>query len=487
MYGGVSLAIYINGIAQELLRLVRSTAAASSAGMGNTERVYRKLNYLLANKQGGLAGAEEAVKSDQPVCTKFLVDIVAGTSAGGINGIYLAKALANGQNIDELRRLWVTEGDINLLVNDKRSVEKPLSGQDPPQSLLNSRRMYVKLLRALSSMDGVDLMTAGPGAHSAMTGVKDSPDQCRSPLVKEIDLFVTATDIQGVPLPLRLRDDVVFERRHRNVFHFIYSQYTTRNDFMEKYNPFLAYAARCTSSFPVAFEPMRLCDIDDILEGFSYYRGDTLCRSDSERWQRFFKDYLNPTGVKTIPFAKRSFGDGGYLDNKPFSDATDTLMRRNADVPVDRKLIYIEPSPEHPENVPEQAEKPDFLKNALAALLTIPRYETIREDLKRVREHNRFITRVNRIVRGVEKDVEHASEHDAASVTDEDWANLDLAAMTKRKGRGYAGYHRLEIASVTDGLAELVTRVARFDEESDYFLAVRYLVRAWRDRNYGQY
>src|SRR5215813_9958796 len=88
MYGGVSLAIYINGIAQELLRLVRSTAAASSAGMGNTERVYRKLNYLLANKQGGLAGAEEAVKSDQPVCTKFLVDIVAGTSAGGINGIY---------------------------------------------------------------------------------------------------------------------------------------------------------------------------------------------------------------------------------------------------------------------------------------------------------------------------------------------------------------------------------------------------------------
>jgi hypothetical protein len=30
MYGGVSLAIYINGIAQELLRLVRSTAKQQS-------------------------------------------------------------------------------------------------------------------------------------------------------------------------------------------------------------------------------------------------------------------------------------------------------------------------------------------------------------------------------------------------------------------------------------------------------------------------
>src|SRR5215813_1882117 len=71
MYGGVSLAIYINGIAQELLRLVRSTALVSEAGgvrttlsaepitgpkdpdkarkLSGTERVYRKLSYLLAD------------------------------------------------------------------------------------------------------------------------------------------------------------------------------------------------------------------------------------------------------------------------------------------------------------------------------------------------------------------------------------------------------------------------------------------------------
>src|SRR5215213_425679 len=62
MYGGVSLAIYINGVAQEMLRWVRSTArsanpngallsnnssscaaAESELNLSGTERVYRKL------------------------------------------------------------------------------------------------------------------------------------------------------------------------------------------------------------------------------------------------------------------------------------------------------------------------------------------------------------------------------------------------------------------------------------------------------------
>ena len=69
MYGGVSLAIYINGIAQELLRLVRSTGESGKLkdgtrvtlsgsrtspndplGLRPTERVYRQLSYLLSDK-----------------------------------------------------------------------------------------------------------------------------------------------------------------------------------------------------------------------------------------------------------------------------------------------------------------------------------------------------------------------------------------------------------------------------------------------------
>ncbi|HSD45502.1 MAG TPA: patatin-like protein, partial [Pyrinomonadaceae bacterium] len=504
MYGGVSLAIYINGIAQELLRLVRSTAKQQN-GFNGTERIYRKVSHLLGDESLSMADLNNLTADDKQLPpTRFLVDILSGTSAGGINGIFLAKALANGQDMEQLKDLWVTEGDIETLLNDRRSVEKPLALQDPPTSLLNSERMYYKLLDAFDGMDKSD---------------PSRKEDAHSPFVDELDLFVTSTDLQGVVLPIRLTDDLVYERRHRNVMHFIYSEPSvsgedTRNDFHVAYNPFLAFAARCTSSFPFAFEPMCLTDTDSILARIPRYKNGSYT-SDSKMWQRFYRDYLDPRGVSTVKFPKRSFGDGGYLDNKPFSYATEALMNRNADVPVDRKLIYIEPSPEHPEDEVEREDKPDPIENVMAALLTLPRYETIREDLERVKERNRLIDRVNSITSGVDRDEEavRIQSADKAPATDYDtwkeygalvapatsdlWARehllevelgkLDLADMIKRKGRAYAGYHRLRISAVTDQIAKLIARVAGFDENSDYFMIVRAMVRAWRVQAYVEH
>lgn len=508
MYGGVSLAIYINGIAQELLRLVRSTAREQQPAFNGTERIYRKVSYLLADETLTMADLDKLTSAPPDPSavppTRFLVDILSGTSAGGINGIFLAKALANGQDMEQLKDLWVTEGDIETLINDKRSIEKPLALQDPPTSLLNSERMYFKLLDAFDGMDKLD---------------PSRKEISQSPFVDELDLFVTSTDLQGVVLPIRLSDDLVYERRHRNVMHFIYSERSvsgedTRNDFFSRYNPFLAFAARCTSSFPFAFEPMCLTDIDTILRKKEPYK-QADCLADSKLWQRFYRDYLDPRGVSTVPFPQRAFGDGGYLDNKPFSYATEALMSRNADVPVDRKLIYIEPSPEHPEDDVESDQKPDPIENVMAALLTLPRYETIREDLERVKERNRLIDRVNSITNGVDRDEEAVQKQFAgkAPATDFDswkelgaletppsnylWAQetlrehevaqLDLADMIKRKGRAYAAYHRLRITAVSDQLAKLVARVAGFDENSDWFIIVRSLVGAWRSKIYVEH
>jgi patatin-related protein len=502
MYGGVSLAIYINGIAQELLRWVRSTArhstedvalipsnlstdAASSesgASLSGTERVYRKLSYILAEGGRGLASdaaerlkqADRKLADNETIRTRFVVDILSGTSAGGINGIFLAKALANGQDISGLEKLWIEEGDIKSLINDKKSVEKPLSLQDPPASLLNSQRMYFELLKAFDSME--------------KTGSAIS-----TPYVDELDLFVTTTDLSGVTLPIRHSDGVVYERRHRNVLRFVYSKSDVsgedrdRNDFESTNNPFLAYAARCTSAFPVAFEPMCLCDADTILERYGSYAADENCRSENTEWQRFYKDYLNPAGVQTVKFPKRAFADGGYLDNKPFTYATETVARRQANLLITRKLIYIEPSPEHPEEERETAGKPDAIANVGAALLSLPRYETIREDLQRLREHNRLVDRVNNILKSVDVDISQAGFQRRAQFSDEEWAKLDLAEVIQAKGPGYVAYNRLEIDAVTDDLARLVTRVAGFDEESDYFLIIRSLVREWRKMNYVEY
>lgn len=495
MYGGVSLAIYINGIAQELYHLVRATAPAdnkrpddplfSNDQLSGTERVYRKLGQIISNHEEIF---QESLPDD-PIRTRFVVDILSGTSAGGINAIFLAKALANNQLMNDLKQLWVEEGDLALLLNDKESVKNlPLTRQRQPQSLLNSNRMYLKLLKAFDDME----------KSRASTPV------AQSPYGTEVDLFVTATDIRGVTVPLRLADAVVYERRHKNVFHFKY--YTTasqteaqtdyvdrmtddgesiRNDFMRDFNPFLAFAARCTSSFPFAFEPMRLDDIDGIVKRIPPYNDDPSSTSAGDRWARFIEGYRSSSG---IPFRTRSFGDGGYLDNKPFSYAIDALMTRQADFPVDRKLIYIEPAPEHPEQSGVSTEKPDALENVNAALLVLPRYETIREDLQRVLQRNSLIERISRITTGIEVDVKYGNEGDRAeSLPGPKWAEQDLAEMIRKKGIAYGGYQRLKVGSVTDQIAELIARASGLDEDSDQLLGIRYLVRAWRSMHYTIY
>src|SRR5919108_442310 len=85
-YGGVSLAIWMHGVTKELQKLVEASEAyddpARGRPPGGTEAVYYDML--------------EALERDSKwgIRTRVVVDIVAGTSAGGINGIVLAKALA---------------------------------------------------------------------------------------------------------------------------------------------------------------------------------------------------------------------------------------------------------------------------------------------------------------------------------------------------------------------------------------------------------
>ncbi|HEY8204343.1 MAG TPA: patatin-like protein, partial [Pyrinomonadaceae bacterium] len=520
MYGGVSLAIYINGVAQELLRMVNATApsndddnvartlATKSGKPCGTEAVYRKLSYLVddpANRaafRGAMAtdGNDSNWQPTGNIRVRFMVDVLAGTSAGGINSVYLAKALANDQNIDQLKNLWVTEGDIHSLINDGQSLKNTtLDPQKPPQSLLNSRRMYLKLLAALDAMDGNEVEQKKP-----------------SPLVDELDLYITATDIRGLSLPIRLADSVVRERRHKNVFHFKYmTAGATGNDvneFRKELNPFLAFAARTTSSFPFAFEPVRLVEIRELLDHSDEHRNEKdNFKPDSPLIRRFFQDNLTEdVEFGSVDYDVRSFADGGYLDNKPFSYATSTLMRRTPTVPVDRKLIYIEPSPEHPEREAQPKNPPDAIQNVLAAL-SLPRYETIREDIQLVLERNRLIERVNRLTRLIERDIEDfavrkglSSSALAVLNTEEEkkrieemmrpvrpqlaaelWDAMQLSDMVGLYGVHYLPYRRLRISALTDEIATLTARVAGFDERSDLFLAIRALVQTWRDATFS--
>lgn len=58
----------------------------------------------------------DELASDQGVRTRAVFDVISGTSAGGINGVYLAKALAHNRSQDSLRDLWFQRGDVNQLL-----------------------------------------------------------------------------------------------------------------------------------------------------------------------------------------------------------------------------------------------------------------------------------------------------------------------------------------------------------------------------------
>jgi patatin-related protein len=521
MYGGVSLAIYMNGISQEFLRLVRASAPPMTRENGklgdgkaalladsqlrSTEEIYRRLAQMTGPGGSWDPRRVGARSPEATIRSRFVIDIISGTSAGGINGVFLAKAVATAASLENLAALWVDEGDIHKLINDKQSAFDKHGVAELPTSLLNSRRMYSKLLDAFEGMDD--------DARRHHPGDDDLPRSAA--LGHEVDLFVTTTDIVGIPVALRLADGVVPEERHRNVFHLRFSddpQPMPCNDFTKEWNPLLAFISRCTSSFPFAFEPMTLADVDAAL-AHRGRGGDGSARSRAADWQRFFPAYTgaresaggqNDPGALAVEsrgatpwlrygepdLTNRAFGDGGYLDNKPFEYAIGALSSRRGQLPTERKLVFVEPSPEHPELLVVSDARPNVVENVSAAL-SLARQETIRGDLARVLERNRLVERVNRIVRGIDQDLASRDESDRRSAREphdpQTYAELDLGDMIAVYGIAYGGYHRLKVSALTDEIAEYVSCAAGFNEKSDEFQAIRHIVGAWRGKRFAPY
>ena len=165
-----------------------------------------------------------------------------------------------------------------------------------------------------------------------------------------VDLFVTATDLQGLPAPIHLTGARLDEKIHKTVFHFAYDGGRQgRNDFTPEYDAMLAFAARCTSSFPVAFPPMRFSDMP----------------RDAQRPE--YAGFFLPGWAHE----DRLFADGGYLHNRPFSHAIDLIPFRPTTLPGERKLIFVDPFPRG-DLAAEAAPQPvDFLQNARLAASTI--------------------------------------------------------------------------------------------------------------------
>lgn len=487
MYGGVSLAIYINGVAQELYRLVRSTAPAyeyaeniqrkgvpprlylTDAELKSSERVYRDLAKRIP------AGRGRAYDPGK-VRTRFVVDILSGTSAGGINSVLLGLALSLQKDFARAGRLWREVADIGGLLREKGSNEKlsPRPNREPI-SLLNGYRLY---LEARAAMDQMKEETPG--------------DNWRPAYVEQLDLAVTATDLDGLPLPIRLSHDTsIVERTHRTVFRFTHA---TENAIGEHHTDFknlddtnlelmLGFAARATSSFPFAFEPVLLKDLTDL-------------RRETERGVP--EPPIDPKMVLPVharngadDLDRIAFADGGYLDNKPFSYATEALRSRRADLPVDRKLLYIEPHPifETPEEHPaagKPEEKPDrqgVFTNVRSAV-SLPRHETIREDVAAVGRRNLAVNRLRDLGLQAERAADAGNALEPLKALSRP-ANGESETALGSAGPAYAAYRSLRVRTVLDGLAELRTELRGAEPDGQLWEDTREALRTWIETTHG--
>src|SRR6266571_6791732 len=121
-FGGVSLAVYMHGISKEILKLVR----ASSALHAIADRSWRgKASFFDFADRDDPEYDTEGVYFEllreigRDVEMRVVVDIIAGASAGGINGTMLARALSHDLPMNGLRELWLDNADVGVLLAEE--------------------------------------------------------------------------------------------------------------------------------------------------------------------------------------------------------------------------------------------------------------------------------------------------------------------------------------------------------------------------------
>lgn len=272
MKGGVSLAVWIGGACRELSLLTRSDPA------------YEELTSHL----GGVA-----------------VDVISGSSAGGLNGVLLAQAQAYGAAFDHrIRNTWLELADLGRLAR------KPVG--EVPLSLLRGDHAFYPLLA------------------EKITQLRPGPDEEEH---RRVRLLVTATRVHERPRTLHPTVGRPVHAASSAAWFTFTSPIGGPDGQGHHITPetestmCLAYAARCTSSFPGAFEPGRI----DVTTGTTPYPAMAGCSSE--------------TGAGDDGRESVKLMDGGVLDNIPIAWALRGIAAQPATGPVDRWLLYLDPSP----------------------------------------------------------------------------------------------------------------------------------------------
>jgi patatin-related protein len=478
-YGGISLAVYMHGITGEIWRLARASRAYHDDSNDTVE----------PGSQGVYQALLSEIAETSELKLRVLVDVIAGASAGGINGIFLAQAIATGQSLEPLTQMWLDNADIEALLDpvaaparfsklwatplawlaaDKDAIADTVE----PATREEVRRKLQHFIRSrwfeppfggkrLSHMvlDALDAMADGP------TGKRLLPDG------QPLDLFVTVTDFRGHPERLRLHSPPeVLETEHRLVFPFSDHGHGSCGERVE-----LAFAARATSSFPGAFPPLRLAEMDEVV---------------AERelqWptRAAFVDRILPRYAAANAAESAVLIDGSVLANAPFRPAINALRDRPAKRQIDRRFVYVDPAPGyHLQFGTTASAQPGFFQTIIGAISELPRQQPIRDNLEDLDAHTSRVERMRAILEGLRGEVETAVmgifgytlflDYPTTSRL-ATWRRRAQVAAAKNAGLSYSAYARLKLVDVTAQTAKLL-ELAGGESHPDHVRRLRDLV-----------
>lgn len=471
LYGGVSLAVYIHGVTREILNLIRASKLLHAEGAAAADVSDSTAVYL------------DLLKSLGPdIDLRIVIDLISGASAGGINGVMLARALAHDLPLDSHRDLWLANADVTQLSAPASLVSRTLKGALAPlidrllmrrfgpqvadPETLSKVRRFVQARWFTPPFSGrrfagwmLDACDSMDAAGSASTSLL--------PPGHRLDLFVTVTDYRGHRHSIALHDPpVVEETEHRRILAFTCRRALSgevQSEFGPGHVPSLVFASRATACFPGAFMPATVAEMDSILaeRGRNWPARETLLR-----------DKLGVEGDLDQAAANRYFIDGSVVMNKPFSPVIQALGDRPASREVVRRIIYVDPNP-HAEGKQRGGEgTPGFFRTILASLAVIPRNEPIADDLLGIEAWNDRAKRMAEILSAADPEVERLVD----SIVQADPENPPTIAEVGRfrsaaneaahRGAGYAylSYQKLKLRGVCDRLSKLIAKLATTPE-----------------------
>lgn len=472
-YGGVSLAVYMHGVTKELWKLLRASrdhvggAADALDSASGTEAVYLRLLRRIEASRG--------------LRLRVLTDIVAGASAGGINGMFLGQAIHSGQSLEPLTRLWLDRADVDVLLDpDARPWSRiakfwamPIvywllkrRGNVVSASVARETRSEVraKLSRLIRSR-WFEPPFGGLGFSKLICEALQSMAQAPStaPLLPPghpLDLFVTATDFKGHLQYVRLHSPgLVRESEHRLSIGF--RALTPMQGGGSLADPLeLVFAARATASFPGAFPPLVLDEIDQ------------LARDRGEQWagREAFVSRVMPVHHRAGSTGNVALIDGSVLVNAPFAQAMYVLRDRPAQREIDRRFVYIDP---HPDKVGgmerDDPRPPGFFSVIFGSLSSIPREQPIRDNLEQLERDSNDTARMRGILAVLRPEIEQTVETlfgrtlflgRPTTRRLSAWRAKAQTAAARKAGFTFHGYAQLKLKGVVETLAALVFQAA---------------------------